>query len=192
MTSEPEPTSTAETDPIAAAASGDAVRRRRMFAWRPLPAFGALGAAAMTVAFVMYLWGLSVRVEEIERQLTLEHEKAIFLASPETTTIVLAGTDAAPKARAKLAYDRHTGRALLFGYDLPPVPEGKAYQLWFIASGKPMPGRVFRPDRTGTGAWYDEVPSEGREAAVFAVTLEPAGGVPAPSGPMVLKSISVS
>jgi anti-sigma-K factor RskA len=165
---------------------------QRVFTWRPLPVFGGLAAAAMAAAFVMYLWGLSVRVEETERQLAAEHEKAIFLAAPETATIVLSGTDAAPKARAKLAYDRRTGRALLFGYDLPPVPEGKAYQLWFIAGGKPLPGRVFTPDRTGKGAWQDEVPPEGRDAAVFAVTLEPSGGVPAPSGPMVLKSTAVS
>jgi anti-sigma-K factor RskA len=167
-------------------------RPRRVFHWKPLPAFGAFAAVAMVAAFVMYLWGLSVRVGETERQLAAEREKATFLASPETATVVLTGTDTAPKARAKLAYDRRTGRALLFGYDLPAVPEGKAYQLWFIAGGKPLPGRVFTPDRTGKGAWPDEVPPEGREAAVFAVTLEPGEGVTAPSGPMVLKSTAVS
>ncbi|MGH7897893.1 MAG: anti-sigma factor domain-containing protein, partial [Candidatus Binatia bacterium] len=131
---------------------------RRRFAWRPLPAFGAFAAAATTAAFVMYLWGLSVRVEETERQLALESERATFLAAPETATVMLAGTDTAPKAKAKLAYDRRTGRALLFGYDLPAVPEGKAYQLWFIAGGKPLPGMTFSPDRSGRGTWQEEIP----------------------------------
>ncbi len=159
---------------------------------RTLGAVGGLAAAAAVVALTMYSLGLAARVRAIESQLAGERETARFLASPDTATIVLAGTEQAPNARMKLAYDRHSGRALLFGYDLPQAPQGKSYQLWFIAGGNPLPGRVFEPDATGRGRWSEEVPAEGRGAAVFAVTLEPAGGVTAPTGPMILKSVSLS
>jgi anti-sigma-K factor RskA len=164
---------------------------KRALSWT-LGAVGGLAAAAALVALTMYSLGLAARVRAMESQLAAERETARFLASPDTATIMLAGTEQAPKARLKLAYDRRTGRALLFGYDVPPAPQGKGYQLWFIAGGKALPGRVFEPDATGRGRWSEEVPPEGRGASVFAVTLEPAGGVTAPTGPMILKSVSLS
>src|SRR5262249_24470756 len=103
---------------------------------RTLGALGGLAAAAAVVALTMYSLGLAARVRTIESQLAAERETERFLASPDTATIVLAGTEQAPKARMKLAYDRRSGRALLFGYDVPPPPQGKSYQLWFIAGGK--------------------------------------------------------
>ena len=159
---------------------------------RMVASLGGFAAAAVIAALFMYASGLATRMQAVESQLAQERGLATFLASPDTATIVLAGTEQAPKARLKLAYDRRTGHAMLFGYDLPTAPEGKAYQLWFIAAGKPLPGRVFEPDTTGRGSWREEVPPEGRDASVFAVTLEPASGVAAPTGPMVLKSVAVS
>jgi anti-sigma-K factor RskA len=102
----------------------------------------------------------------------------------------LAGTPEAPGALARLAYDRATGRAILFASGLPAAPEGKAYQVWYIAAGRPpMPGRVFKTDARGRGSLRDQMPEEGRAAAnTFAVTLEPEGGVSAPTGKMYLLS----
>jgi hypothetical protein len=77
---------------------------------------------------------------------------------------------------------------MLTAADLPPAPAGKAYQLWFIAEGKPpMPGSVFQPDARGHAEMHENIPPEGRTAAVFAVTLEPEGGTSAPTGEMYLK-----
>jgi anti-sigma-K factor RskA len=159
---------------------------------RTIGALGGLAAAAAVVALTMYALGLAARVRAMETQLAAEREVARFLASPDTATILLAGTEQAPKARLKIAYDRRTGRAVLFGYDVPPAPEGKGYQLWFIAGGKPLPGLVFEPDATGRGRWSGEVPLESRGASVFTVTIEPADGVTVPTGPMILKSVSLS
>jgi len=73
--------------------------------------------------------------------------------------------------------------------DLPPAPEGFAYQLWFIAGGRPpIPGKVFSTDGRGHAELHDIVPPAGRLAAVvYAVTLEPASGVSAPTGEIYLK-----
>lgn len=160
--------------------------------WRRVALSGGLAAATWIAALLMYAWGLAARVRIIEAQLAEQRELAQFLTSPDTATVTLAGTEQAPKARLKLAYDRRTGRALLFGYDLPPVPAGKAYQMWFIVGGQALPGRVFDPGPAGAGWWSERLPPEGRDASVFAVTLEPSDGVSSPSGPMMLKSVSLS
>lgn len=101
----------------------------------------------------------------------------------------LAGTKVMPQAHAMLAYDKN-GRAILMAKGLPPAPAGKAYQLWFIAGGQPMPGKVFTTDASGSGSLKDQIPPEARNSAVFAITLEPESGVNSPTGEMYLISAS--
>jgi anti-sigma-K factor RskA len=116
-------------------------------------------------------------------QLAHQQEALALMTSPNANVTALAGTDVATRAHGKFVYDRNTGRAMLMAYDLPPAPAGKAYQLWFIAEGKPpMPGRVFNTDSAGHAEMSEQLPEEARGASVFAVTLEPSGGVTAPTG----------
>ena len=104
----------------------------------------------------------------------------------------LAGTEMARSARASFAYDPRTGRAMLLTEGLPPAPAGKEYQLWFITDPKhPVPGSVFKTDAEGRAMMHEQIPMEGRTASVFAITLEPAGGMKAPtSTPYLVGSAS--
>ncbi|HEV2799728.1 MAG TPA: anti-sigma factor [Pyrinomonadaceae bacterium] len=170
---------------------------------RRLLMFGSVAAsiavAALLVALAV-LWQrnnqlrteltrLSETVNRTQEELARTRADRELLAAPGAHTATLAGTKAAERARARLTFDAQTGRAMLMAADLPPAPAGKAYQLWFIAEGKPpMPGSVFRPDANGHAEMHETIPPEGRNASVFAVTLEPAGGVSAPTGEMYLKS----
>ena len=96
--------------------------------------------------------------------------------------VALAGTSQAPGARAMILYDKGTGRAMLSAQNLPAPPAGKAYQLWFIVKGKPVSGGVFMPNAAGRAKMRAQIPEVARESPVIAVTLEPAGGVSAPTG----------
>lgn len=129
-------------------------------------------------------WELAQSERQREREQLARQQEAIeLITSPGSKVTALAGTDVATRAHGKFVYDRNTGRAMLMAYDLPPAPTGKAYQLWFIAEGKPpMPGRVFNTDAAGHAEMREQLSEEARAASVFAVTLEPAGGVPAPTG----------
>ncbi len=116
-----------------------------------------------------------------------EARTATLLAAATTTDS--GGSNGQP-ARARLTYDETTGRALLVAADLPPTPTGKAYQLWFIAEGKALPGGVFRPDPTGHAELRGEIPPAGRHAALFAITLEPLSGSDAPTSSVIIKGAS--
>jgi hypothetical protein len=199
---------TATTPPaVSNVSSPDEFARRReareVKVSRRLLVFGTLAAslavAALLVSLLM-LWQrnerqqaeiarLSAAVNRSEQELASVRADRELLAAPAAQTATLAGTKMAERAHARLTFDERTGRAMLMAADLPPAPAGKAYQLWFIAAGKPpMPGSVFQTDASGYAETHDIVPPEGRHAAVFAVTLEPAGGVSAPTGEMYLKS----
>lgn len=111
-------------------------------------------------------------------------EEAVVTPTPGAASAValLAGTGVAPQARGRLVYDRQSGRATLYASNLPPLPSGKAYQLWFIVGGRPISGGVFKTDATGRAVLQRQMPTEARNASEFAVTLEPQGGVSAPTG----------
>lgn len=170
-----------------------------------LRSWGTLAAALAFLAIlaaVFVLWKqnnaakaelarLSNQVEENRQELAGEREAVDVLTTPGARIAELMATPAAPGAHATLAYDGRTGRAVLLARGLPQVPAGKAYQLWFIAGSQPpMPGGVFTTDSSGNATLRDHIPAVALNAAVFAITLEPAGGVKAPSGQMYLKSAS--
>lgn len=167
--------------------------------------FGSVGAIAAVVLFavlivsVVILWrenrAAQSNLASISNQLKAEQEElqrstefVQLLTTPGARMTELAGTNQAAGATAKLAYDK-TGHAMLVANGLPSAPEGKEYQLWFIVgSTAPMPGRSFSTDSTGRGMLKDQVPEAAMDSAVFAITLEPAGGVNAPTGPICLRS----
>jgi anti-sigma-K factor RskA len=108
-----------------------------------------------------------------------------LLASPDARVTQLSGKGGGASARATLAYERTTGRAVIITTGLPPAPTGKAYQLWLIADNKKMPGGTFKTDAEGRAHLSDRLPA-GEANPTFAVTLEREGGVPAPEGEIYL------
>lgn len=121
--------------------------------------------------------------EQVER-LTLAVRT---LSAPAGRSYVLAGLGGAAGAGGATFVDPEMGRATFTAFGLAPAPAGKTYQLWWIADGQPVSAGVFEVDEAGTGGLtVDQVPEQ--PVDLWAVTVEPAGGVPQPTGEMVLKS----
>ena len=150
--------------------------------WNSLGSFGSIAAVILFAALivsVVVLW---------QQNRVLQHENAFYklLTAPGSRIAELSGTTEASGAEAKLAYDKD-GRAFLIVNGLPRAPEGKEYQLWYIVDNKPLPGKTFAPDNSGNGKLEDQVPEAARQSAIFAITLEPAGGVRTPTGAIYLR-----
>jgi anti-sigma-K factor RskA len=178
-----------------------AMPSRRARGWTSAQKWGALAAAFVIAALLislLALWRqnisarnelaqLSKQIEETRQELDREREALSIMTSPGARLAELSGTGVAPAAHGTIAYDQ-TGRAILMTKDLPPPPPGKAYQLWFIAGGPPIPGKVFKTNPAGAGTLNDHIPNQALNAAMFAITLEPENGVPKPTGEIYLKS----
>jgi anti-sigma-K factor RskA len=150
--------------------------------WNSLGSLGQIAAVVLVAALiiaVVILW---------QQNRTLRQQNEVFqlLTAPGTRVAQLSGTPEVSGATAKLAYDQN-GHAILIADGLPSAPAGKEYQLWFIVNNKPVPGKTFAPDKSGRGLMKDQVPEAARKSAVFAITLEPAGGVAAPTGAIYLR-----
>ena len=75
---------------------------------------------------------------------------------------------------------------LVYNGRLAPVASDKSYQLWLVPmNGAPISAGVFNPVSGEMNSMMVKVPA-GIAAKAFAVTLEPAGGMPGPTGPMIL------
>jgi anti-sigma-K factor RskA len=91
-----------------------------------------------------------------------------------------------PEPGIQLFWDRQRHRALVNGYRLKPVAPGKAYQLWFIKDGKPVPSVTFKPSSDGRAS-VGQVPlPAGGTISAAAVTLEPESGSLQPTSPILL------
>jgi anti-sigma-K factor RskA len=69
--------------------------------------------------------------------------------------------------------------------NLPPLPQGRVYQLWYVTAAAPVSAGLVSPDAAGQSRIL--TPSLAAvQPKAFALTIEPAGGVPAPTGAFYL------
>jgi anti-sigma-K factor RskA len=123
------------------------------------------------------------RLQSAEAALRTQVAALELLRDPETRVIELRSPSS--NAIARVIWNDKAGGHLLVA-NLAPAPEGKAYEVWALGGAAPRPAGLFQVGADGRAAQKVDAGSE--PAKGFAVTLEPAQGVPAPTGPIVLAS----
>jgi len=151
-------------------------------------AIGSIAAALIITALLTTLFIMSRREQAISDEVARERESRELLTSPDSRIIDLQGGKPAPRADARLAFAPDAKRHALFVYNLPALPAGKKYQMWFIAGAIPVPGATFSVDGRGRAVVIGDIPEAARNAATFAITLEPEGGSPKPTSELYLVS----
>jgi anti-sigma-K factor RskA len=165
---------------------------------RPLRLWWGVGAGALAAAgLVLSLgWNLVSTRRELERtanrvvslqaELAQREELVRFLADPRVRVVQLAGLPANPDAIARLLWNPEKGTGLFLATGLAQLPPGRIYELWAIAGNDPFPAGVFTLEPSGRAMLKLPRLPEGTKFDKFAVTDEPAGGVPKPTGAMHL------
>jgi anti-sigma-K factor RskA len=114
-----------------------------------------------------------------------QDELAALLRRPDAKVVTLAGSDVAKQASAVLVYNPVTQKIWLYSAHLPECPRGTAYQLWAIDQ-RPVSVGTFHMDAGQTAHLLVKRMPDFEKAKKFAVSLEPTGGRPQPSGPIYL------
>ena len=196
------PLSRAHPDPALRARLLAAVgrgRRPRTFL-TPLLAAACLGLAFATGWLLLDLErsrsaerAVEVRIRLAESEVATLRESAGFqtlVFQPGSRMTHLAAEEIARGSDACIVWNPHSGEAVLVAAGLAPPPEGKAYELWVISGGlPPIPAGVFRVDEGGKVVFRMPPLREVSGVKAFAVTLEPEGGTPSPTGPRVLTGL---
>lgn len=126
------------------------------------------------------------RVSLLQRQINGLSERIAVLSAPDAVQIKLAGQPDAPRATASVVMSPTKGMVLTAS-NLPQLAAGKIYQLWVVTKTAPVSIGTFEvaADGSVTGT-MPLTPGASTDPVAVAVTIEPAGGVPSPTGPKVL------
>ena len=153
------------------------------------PGAAWLAAAAMLVISVglgIAVRSLQQRIHGLEAQLRDRQTPLAVLTAPDVRQINLAGQASAPAASARVFWSRSRG-LVLTASNLPVLPPGRVYQLWFISGRTPVSaGLLSAPDERGGLTTTVSTPVDIAPPDALAVSLEPAGGVPQPTGSIYL------
>jgi anti-sigma-K factor RskA len=110
------------------------------------------------------------------------------LMSPDLQLTRLAPAGPAPSAGGVVALSHSSQAAMVQTFGLPPAPPGKTYELWWITKQRgPVKAGLFFAQMGRTAVAPASMPPAGERVLLAAVTLEPAGGMDKPTGPMYLK-----
>src|SRR5215467_15604801 len=174
-----------------------------------LPWLAAAASLVLAAALGVYASQLRGRVQTLEQELrdailqvqagerqtaqarlvaTNAQRELSVLAAPDVAHVDLKGQAIAPQASARALWSRSRGGLLLATSNLPALPPGRTYQLWVI-SGKMPPisdNWIFKTDASGGVTTMFATPATLPPPTAMAVSIEPDGGVPAPTGPLYL------
>ena len=129
---------------------------------------------------------LARSVDASRSELARRDLRARVLESDDVRMLFLGGHGPQPGARARVFWSPAAKRGVLVAANLKPLPPDRQYQLWVFVDGKPVDAGVFDVDPSGKTLFESKDLSAVRTAENFAVTVEPRGGLPQPSGPIVL------
>jgi anti-sigma-K factor RskA len=130
------------------------------------------------------------RVTVATRLVALADQRMAVLTAPDLTQVDLQGQPpVAPRASGRAFYSR--SRGLVFtASDLPPLRAGRAYQLWLVTTQQPVSAGLLDLDAAGRVTQAFTTPPDVARPVAIAVTEEPAGGVPAPTGEKYLVGVT--
>lgn len=107
-----------------------------------------------------------------------------FLRQPATINVKFGDGQPQPP-RGQVFLNRERG-VLLFAGNLPAMPAGKIFEMWFVpkGGGSPIPAGLFRAEN-GQGVHFQRGAIDPATIAAIAVTLEPETGSTAPTLPIL-------
>lgn len=171
-------------------------------------AFLSAAAAVVALALGLYAESLQQRIRVLEDELRAASARAAesqqqlvryrvgsdrlqqvrsILAAPDLRRIDLAGQKAAPGASGRAFWSPAQGLVVAFD-NLPATSPDRVYQLWVIPPDKgaaPISAALLDLQPDGRAIALG-APGTASRVGTVAVTVEPAGGVPAPTGDMIV------
>jgi anti-sigma-K factor RskA len=126
--------------------------------------------------------------DDLSKEMAIWRRQIDDIVSPTTRIISMVGEET-PQASGKVVWDTIARQWAIYIFDLPAPPSDKDYQLWYVTKNAKISAAVFRTDEQGrTVLKLTPPPDALADLAATAVTLEPRGGSPQPTGKFYLKA----
>ena len=86
----------------------------------------------------------------------------------------------------RMFWNRASNDWTMVVYTMPPPKPGKTYQVWLVTKDKKISAGTFQPDASGHAFMQAKYPLDRNALKAVAITEEPMGGMPAPTGQIVV------
>lgn len=163
----------------------------------PITAAAVLAAAAV-IAIVFLTWSLiaagdrldmavrevaDLREENRRQSEQIEQRDRLLgaIRDPEVRLTRLSAPGESPAPAIEVYWNPQRDHGVLVARNLPPVAPGRTYELWLLDGKDPIPAATFNPDEMGQATVEIGELASADMPQKFAITVEPAGGSPAPT-----------
>ncbi len=129
----------------------------------------------------------AAKVEELVAVVAAANRTIQVLRARKLIVASLEGGESQPGAWGRVFWDQENQVWHFYAAGLRPAEPGKTYELWFITADQAkVPAGTFDVNAAGEAVLTVPVPAAIGTIALAAVTDEPAGGVPQPTGSIQL------
>jgi anti-sigma-K factor RskA len=127
----------------------------------------------------------SIRSSALKDSLAERERTLLAMAGADVKVVELVANNRRPNAR--MFWAQSTNTWTMFAHNIPVPPQGRTYQLWLITrEGTRISAGTFMPDQSGSAVVSAQYPLASDALQMIAVTEEPAGGVPQPTGEVLI------
>lgn len=130
---------------------------------------------------------LRLRVSENERELAQRTAMIDALTGPGVQVMSLSASGV-KQPMARMFWDQRTNRWTMVVHNMPKPAAGRTYQVWLVTASKKISAGTFEPSASGDAMMQAVYALSPSELKAVAVTEEPVGGMPQPTGRMVIIS----
>lgn len=119
---------------------------------------------------------------------TALHQKDSMIAAmtgPDVKVVPLM-TKGVEQPLGKMMWNRASDDWIMVTYNLPQPQPGKTYQVWLVTDNAKISAGTFHPDQRGGTVMHAKYAMARNALRAVAITEEPEGGMPAPTGRMVV------
>jgi hypothetical protein len=127
----------------------------------------------------------SPSVDSLARALSEKDSMIAAMTGPDVKVVALTN-QGAPQPLGRMMWNRASNDWIMVTYNLRQPKPGKTYQVWLVTADAKISAGTFKPDAQGNTFRHARYAMDRNALQAVAITEEPEGGMPSPTGPMVV------
>ena len=124
-------------------------------------------------------------VDSLNSMLSRKDSMIAAMTGPDVKVVALTN-QGAREPLGRMMWNRASNDWIMVTYNLRPPKPGKTYQVWLVTDDAKISAGTFHPDAQGNTFMHARYALDRNALRSVAITEEPEGGMPAPTGPMVV------
>lgn len=124
-------------------------------------------------------------VDSLTRALSEKDSMIAAMSGPDVKVVALTN-QGARQPLGRMMWNRSSNDWIMVTYNLRQPKPGMTYQVWLVTDTAKISAGTFKPDAQGNTFMHARYALDRNALRAVAITEEPEGGMPSPTGPMVV------